>query len=153
MENVKWIKFLLFTTALTFASCPSFLSCNCMRAISCHSLVNDCIMTLTDSTDTYLVFSQKVKINNRCHKVRCIYTDNEANPIFQIINGIDTLAFEKNALFICDTFADLNKDDFDDWILKSITTQGTMDEIHYYLPKEKRFNPIADTILYGDCPN
>ena len=104
-------------------------------------------MPLTDSTDQHLVFSQRVKINNSCYEASCIYTLNELYPTFQLIKDKDTLAFERDALFICDTFADCNQDGYVDWIVLSRMSRGKMEMVYYFIPEEKRLNPIPDTFF------
>ena len=106
-------------------------------------------MTLTDSTDQHLVFSQWVKINNSCYEARCIYTFNKTHPTFQLIKGKDTLAFERDALFICDTFADRNQDGYVDWSFRSRMSRGEMEMVYYFIPEEKRLDPSPDTIFDG----
>ena len=140
---------LLLFALLLCAACGLLSSCDGTKVVSCSSITNDCIMTLTDSTDQHLVFSQWVKINNSYYEASCIYTFNKPHPTFQLIKGKDTLAFERDALFICDTFADRNQDGYVDWSFRSRMSRGEMEMVYYFIPEEKRLDPSPDTIFDG----
>lgn len=147
VKSKKIINFKIFLYTISFLLSYFLSSCNGPKAVSCSSITNDCIMTLTDSTDQHLVFFQWVKINNSCYEAKCIYTFIEPNPTFQLIKGKDTLSFERDALFICDTVADRNQDGYVDWIIRSRMSRGKMEVVYYFIPEEKRLDPIPDTIF------